>query len=435
MEGEGYMIIKTKPSNAIIEYLNKNKIVNSNIIGVIENEPDAEIYVDNEEGPNIVLVRYEYFNYIYTENDELLEEMLENSFKDNFYGFSGVYRPLADKIRKKYPLTWESRCALYYLPEENLDLSLIKNPVKDVDLEDANVIDEFYTYRHPGSIEKIKKDIVNRPSSAVYVKDDIASWVLVHNDNSMGIMYTKEEYRKRGYAVDASIDLASKIINQGKIPFLQIVKSNTMSPSLAAKCNFIKHGYADWFGIIAGAPQYIIDASNKSKINHLKTIENFNYMKDEKLSSMYLHMYSFNDEYEKIQDFSVLKVTDVEMMNIWCETLIDGLDLSDKIKESFRPVVYRAVSNSENGYTLYIGMLDGKPVATTAFHKFDDDDAIGLCFTAIKAESSKNEIRVATIIEALKSEKDDKLELVVMQSPEKYAGIMKSIGFVHIHYK
>lgn len=426
------MIIKTKSSKAIFEFLNKNKIVNLNIIGVIENEPEAEIYVDNEASPNIVLVRHEYFNYIYTEEDELLEEMLEALFKDNFYGFSGVYRPLAEKIRNKYLVNWESRCALYYLPKENLNLSLIKNPVKSIDLKDANVVDEFYTYRHPGSIEEIKKDILNRPSSAVYVNDDIASWVLVHKDNSMGIMYTKEEYRKKGYAVDASIDLASKIINQGKIPFLQIVQSNTMSPGLATNCNFVKHGYADWFGIIAGSPQDLIDVINNSKINHLKSLEDFNYIKDGKLNPMYLPMFCFKDDYEKIKDFSLEKAVGSEMINTWCKTLIEGIDLEEERKEFFKEIVYRAVSNSENGYTLYVGMLNGKPVSTTAFHKFDDE-VQGLYFTTVKSENNRNKISTATIIEALKSEKREGLELVVVHSTEEYAGSLKKIGFVHSH--
>ena len=426
------MIIKTKPSKAINEYLNKNKIANANIIGVIENEPEAEIYVDNEESPNIVLVRYEYFNYIYTEDDELLEEMLENLFKDNFYGFSGVYRPLAEKIRKRYSITWESRCALYYLPEKNLNLSLIKNPVKAVDLEDAKTVDEFYTYRYPGSIEKINKDLLNRPSSAVYIDSDIASWVLVHNDNSMGIMYTKEEYRKRGYAIDVTIDLASKIISQGKVPFLQIVESNTMSPELAANCNFVKHGYADWFGIIAGVPQELIDVNNKSKINHLKTLENFEYIKDEKLNYMYLPMYCFKDEYEKVQGFSITKVVDMEMTNLWCETFIAGTDLNEDTKETFKEILCRAVSNSENGYTLYMGMLNGTPVSTTAFHKFDDE-VLGLYFTSVRDQDRRNEIRKVTMIEALKSEKSERLEFVVIQSPEGYVEMLAQMGFVHSH--
>lgn len=432
MEGEGHMIIKTKTSKAIIDYLNRNRIVNLNIIGIIENEPEAEIYVDNEESPNIVLVRHGYYNYIYTEDDELLDEMLETLFKNNFYGFSGIYKPLAQKIRKRYLVNWESKCTLYYLPEENLDLSLIKNPVKSIDLKDAKVVDDFYTYRYPGSIEKIKKDIINRPSSAVYINGDIASWVLIHNDNSMGIMYTKDTYRKNGYAVDVSIDLASKIIDLGKTPFLQIVEGNTMSPNLAAKCNFVKHGYADWLGIIAGVPQELIDANNNSRINHLKTIEGFEYLKDENLNYMYLPMFCFKNEHEEIEDFSVIKVVDMELMKIWSNTLVEGMNLNEEVKGSFKEKVYKAVSNSQNGYTLYMGMLKGEPVSTTAFHKFDDE-VLGLYFTAVKGDHWRNEIRRATVIDAIQSEKNESLELIITQSTEKYVGILREIGFTQSH--
>lgn len=428
------MIVKTKPSEEIIEYLNQNKIVNLNIIGVIENEPEAEIYVDNEEVSKGVLVRYEYFNYIYTEDDEFLDEVLETLFKDNFYGFSGVYRPLAEKIRKRYLVTWESRCSLHYLPKKNLDLSLVKSSVKSVDIKDAEIVDRFYTYRNPESLEKIKKDILHRPSSAIYVNGDIASWVLVHNDNSMGIMFTKEEYRKKNYAVDTSIDLALKIIKLEKIPFLQINEANNMSPGLAAKCGFVKHGYADWFGIIEGTPKELIDLNNQSRNNHIKSIEGFRYIDEKELNCMYLPLYCFNNEYEKIDGFTTEKVIDNEMINIWCETLINALEIRENIKIFFEDIVYKAISNTDNGYTLYLGILNGEIVSTTALVKLEND-ILGLYFLAVKPEMRGMGIEQATVIEALKNATENNdTELILLQSSDKYVDMFKKIGFIHSHY-
>jgi hypothetical protein len=251
MEGEKNMIIRTKHSKAVFDFLKENLIINLNIIGFLENQPDAEVYVDNEEKPTGVLAKKDYFSYIYTENDDFLNEVLSTFYKDGYFGFSGVYRPLAEKIRSRFKIDWESRCALYYLPNKEVDRSLIKNPVQPVQMKDAETIDYYYTYKDETSIERIKIDIEKRQSSAVYVNGDIASWVLIHNDNSMGIMYTKEEYRKKGYAVDVTIDLADKILKSGKVPFLQINEANNMSPGLASKCGFVHDGtYSDWFGII-----------------------------------------------------------------------------------------------------------------------------------------------------------------------------------------
>jgi len=69
---------------------------------------------------------------------------------------------------------------------------------------------------------------------------------------------------------------------------------------------------------------------------------------------------------------------------------------------------------------------------STAFHKFDDE-VLGLYFTTVKSGNNRNEIRRATIIEALKIERNDQLEFVVTQSPKTDAGIMEKIGFVQSH--
>ncbi|MGH4139139.1 GNAT family N-acetyltransferase [Clostridium sp.] len=428
------MIVKTKPSELIMEYLNKNKIINSNIIGIIENEHEAEIYVDNEEVSRGVLVRFEYFNYIYTEEDEFLDEVLETLFKDNFYGFSGVYRPLAQKIRERYLVVWESRCSLHYLPTENLDLCLIKNPVKSICIKDAEMVDKFYTYRHPGSLDQIKKDISNRPSSAIYANGDIASWVLIHNDNSMGIMFTKEEYRKKNYAVDTSLDLALKIIELGKIPFLQINEANNMSPGLAAKCGFVKYGYADWFGIIEGTPKSLIDTNNQDRNNHLKALEGFKYSDDKELNCMYLPPYIFNSEYEKIEGFTIEKVIDDNMITKWCETFVSSLEMEENQKDIFRDIVYKTVSNTENGYTLYSGILNGEIVSTTAFSKLDND-CLGLYFWSVKPSMRRRGIARATVIEALKTvTKSDDIEFILLQSTANYQDMFEKMGFVHSHY-
>ena len=428
------IITKTKKSKSIMEYLKKNEIVNLNIIGIIENESEAEIYVDNEDVPNGVLVRHGYFNYLYTEDDNFLDKVLEELFKDNFYGFSGLYRPIAEKIKRRYLVTWENRCSLYYLPKENLDLSLIKNPVRSIDIEDSETVDDFYTYRDSESIEKIKKDILYRPSSAVYVNGSIASWVLTHNDNSIGIMYTKKEYRKKGYAVDVTIDIASKIIKSGKIPFLQIVESNNMSTGLAAKCGFESHGYADWFGVIVGTPQPIIDINNKIKSNHLDTIEGFTYLKDEKLNCMYLAPHGFKEKYEEIQGFTLEKVTGSEGIDLWCEVLISSLNIDENEKSSFKNIVYKAVSKVENRYNLYIGILNGRPVSAIALLKYETD-IIGLYFAAVIPEIRGRGVGRATIIEAIKiGIKNHDVEFVLLQSPERYGKIFEDIGFIHSHY-
>lgn len=274
------MLIKTKKSQAIIDYLKEDLLINLNMIGVIENVPKAEIYVDNVNNPNGVFIKKDYFNYIYSKEDKFINEVCDKFFKDNSYGFSGVKASIAEKIKRKFKVDWENSCTLYYMPKDNLNLNLIKNNVQSIDIKDTEIIHKYYKYKHTGSIEAIKKCIQYRPSSAIYINDEIVSWLLIHNDNSMGIMYTKEEHRRKGYAVDVTIDLVYKVIKNGKIPYIQIVNKNKKSSILATKCGFIECGVVSWFGITAGTTKGVNKLNNQSKEEFLEKFNDENIFRD-----------------------------------------------------------------------------------------------------------------------------------------------------------
>ncbi len=243
-------MIRTSLNKKITDFLNSNEIVNLNIKGIIHNNPDAEIYVDNEESIRGVLVSNDFFYSLYTEHDDVLDHFLSRiSQNEEHIGFSGLHRPITEKILKRFEEVWRNPCDIYYLPVERFNPDIKKNITQAIRPEDAEIVNEFYAFRSETSIENIRKDIASRFSSAIYVDGELASWVLTHEDNSMGIMYTREEYRNRGFAVDVTIDLAGKIMEAGHIPFLQILESNTQSPGLARKCGFVKADKCDWFGV------------------------------------------------------------------------------------------------------------------------------------------------------------------------------------------
>lgn len=243
------MLIQTENSKIITDFLRKDLIINLNILGILNNQPEAKIYVDDVINPEGIWVNNGYFNYIYSKNEKFVNEVLESFDVPGEYGFSGVEKSIADRFNERFNVVWNNSCDLYYLPKENLDLSLIKNPVKMIDIKDAETIDSFYTFRDEGSFNKIQEDILLRPSTGIYIDGELVCWLLTHDDNSLGIMYTKEQFRNRGYAVDLTVDLSAKHFNKNLIPFLHIEKNNNMSPGLAKKCGFIKFADIEWFGI------------------------------------------------------------------------------------------------------------------------------------------------------------------------------------------
>lgn len=243
------MLIKTKKSKAIIDFLQKDLIVNLSILGILENRPDAKVYVDNIDKPNGVLANIGYFNYLYSKDEAFIEAAIDSFNKPGEYGFSSLEKSIADKFMNKYDVVWKNPCKIYYYPEKSVDLSKIKNPVKSLDIKDAETVNSFYTFRPEEALEKIKDSILERPSSGVYTNDELVCWSLTHVDNSFGIMYTKEEHRHKGYAIESTLNLISQHLNKGLLPYLLIENTNNMSPSLAKKCGFVESVYVDWFGI------------------------------------------------------------------------------------------------------------------------------------------------------------------------------------------
>jgi hypothetical protein len=435
LEGEAEMIIKTKLSKPIYDFLNKNKLINLNLIGFLENVPDAEVYVDNEENPTGVVARKGYYSSLYTENDDFLYEILDTLYKDGFYGFRAVYRPIAEKIRSRFVVNWESLNALYYLPAKEVDLSLIKNPVRPIDIKDLETVNNFYTYKDEESLEKIRDDIENRPSSAVYVDGDIASWVLIHNDNSMGIMYTKEEYRGKGYAVDVTIDLTNKILKSGHVPFLTIVDGNNMSPGLARKCGFIHEGiYTDWFGVIAGTPKDFIGWHEECDAKFEKAIkgieEQLKPQVKEKPECMYIVNGIENKSIDIPENFKIEAAEDNERKLVWCTTLADGLNIESQKRKAFVEKLMEAVTNEDYEFKLFLGTVDEKPVSTTAFLRHFDD-IYGIYMTSVIETANRDNILEATLLESLKKAKDYNIYLSFISSEESESDFYKKIGFVH----
>lgn len=425
------MIIKTETSKAIIDFLKENLLVNLNIIGAIENIPEAEIFVDDVEKPKGVIVNKGYFNYIYSEEGSFIEEFMDTFLKDGFYGFAGIDADIAERIQKKFQVSWENPCALYYLPKENLDLSLIKNPVQDIDLKDVEIIDKYYEFRHPGSVEVIRKDIELRPSSAVYVDGEPACWVVAHDDNSMGIMYTREEHRRKGYAIDVTMDLARKIYDRGTVPYLQIIERNSMSPGLAKKCNFVKCGQVSWFGIVVGMPKEFINANKESRKQFVESLScgdrYLTFFDKSKQEEMYLLLNKIKENYELAEGFNLKQVDSEERMNIWSNIVCKGYEILDEHIEEFKKMLLALKDNSS--YKFYIGYENGEPVSSSALLKLDDDTCGMYCAATLPSHRNKG-IGASTIIETLKDAKKNAVELILIQAPEEYISLFKSLGFV-----
>lgn len=237
----------------------KYKFENLNIIGRIRNSTDIEIYSMDTNKENLSsFIMYDENRWYapFSNDEEELKNIIANyNFNDN-PDFCGVPFSIAELIKdtlsKEYVLDWDEHCYLFYLPQEknNIyldDTSIDLDSLREHDLE---LVNEFYTYKEEGSSEYLRECILNRPSSVYRDENGKAiSWALVREDNSMGVMYTLKEHRKKGLAKIVSKDLIKKVINTGYTPYVHIVEDNNPSINLAKELGMVNWGKVLWFGM------------------------------------------------------------------------------------------------------------------------------------------------------------------------------------------
>ena len=244
-------MIKIQDYNIIKNLVEKNKIENLNVLGRIKNSKTYEIFVDNIDNPKGFIFKDDYWHVPFAEDKKSFEQILKNfNFQDEF-GFCGIKKEnffLTTQTLKEYNLDWEEQCVLYYLPED-FDLK-VDEILPSLNESHVDLVNTYYTYKEEGSEEYLKECILTRPSSMIAdEKNNPISWALIREDNTMGVMYTLKEHRKKGLAKKITFDLIYKVKSRGDIPYVHIREDNEPSKGLARETGMIYWGDVTWFGM------------------------------------------------------------------------------------------------------------------------------------------------------------------------------------------
>lgn len=253
------MIQIIEKSEAVIEFLRRDGLVNTNILSYLDYDKNAKIYSFKGDVERGVIVGQR----IYTTEDDFMVATTDVEFLRAFWDFlpkgtasffSGVAKPSFDILLKVSGVApdWQSLCKTYayigdgdFYFEDNLTY-----PHDALNVDDAEVVNHFYTYKHEESLTQIRRNIEDFDTSCIRIDGELAAWCLVHEDGSLGPLYTKEEFRRKGLGALVSARLMQKLVSKGKTPFVHIVHDNTNPLALVAK--FPQMAFTHdcvWFGL------------------------------------------------------------------------------------------------------------------------------------------------------------------------------------------
>ena len=233
------MILQKISHKQAYEYVSKMGILGIALEGFLYNNPDVEDVYSTIDLDGLLIFKDD-FTLLHSLNEEFLscayDFVGENAF------FNCVDFKTASFLQNNLGAFNISYCHIYgylkSLPNSNPFPPPKGLKLKQIDLKDLDVINDYYTYKSPKSKQKLCHEITSRASSALYDGDKIVAWNLLHDDNAMGVMFVPPEYRNKGFAQIVAFDLLKRVVQSGKIPYVQIVDGNNPSICLAQKLGF-----------------------------------------------------------------------------------------------------------------------------------------------------------------------------------------------------
>jgi ribosomal protein S18 acetylase RimI-like enzyme len=213
--------------------------------GLADN-PDQRVLMDDLTAPSYVVLSMRWRNIVYARNLWAFRRFMSEIPKGR-KGFACLPANYVGYLHKFYTVDWETKCRVFIVPEDWKPLPVVDLPTESIRPSDAGKVSKLWPYGD--DVEYIKSRMEKAPSVAVYFKDKLAAFTLIHGDGSMGILHVMEKYRNEGLAQLVSVRLIEIMRKRGDIPWCAIVVENRASLRLSRKMGFREVFRASWIGI------------------------------------------------------------------------------------------------------------------------------------------------------------------------------------------
>lgn len=219
----------------ILEHFRKDPIRNLSIIGFFEENEPLKVF---HEGETYVLTGKsdEEWTYISSSSPEELEKLLTIHGLPSKY-FASLEDWMLPVIVKNYKPDWVFSSYRYFLPD---NISVTNPEINTISLngEWANYLFAHYLYKKYSSRDYIRERLEKGISAGIMINKQLVSWGLTHDDNSIGMIHTLDNFRRKGYAEVVLRSLIQKKRELKRTVFLNTEPENVNPQYLVKKLGF-----------------------------------------------------------------------------------------------------------------------------------------------------------------------------------------------------
>lgn len=148
--------------------------------------------------------------------------------------FSVKQKECADILAEKYHKPFQFACyqavytkneAIEYKLPLNTQIHLIESKDKETIYKNYQLMDHQY----------IDDKIANKHLWGLYEENQLAGFIGIHNEGTMGMLEVLPDYRRKGYGLLLESFLINEFLKRKMIPFCQVEENNQISLSLQRK--------------------------------------------------------------------------------------------------------------------------------------------------------------------------------------------------------
>ncbi|MFQ5914326.1 MAG: GNAT family N-acetyltransferase [Nitrospinota bacterium] len=185
---------------------------------------------------------------LFAVDEGLAERILDGIDWSREVRFSGLDTRFLSLVRRRAGTVSDNPCGMFRLektgfrPFQAPDAGT--HPVEPLRREDAALITRYWAYGEDESYPLSR--IEGSPTTCIRIGGQPVAWALVHYDGSIGMVYTLEEHRRKGYARAVVSALVEERFRSGRAPFCFIVDGNQASVRLFQGLGFFRQADLSW---------------------------------------------------------------------------------------------------------------------------------------------------------------------------------------------
>ncbi|XP_016964378.1 uncharacterized protein LOC108034111 [Drosophila biarmipes] len=142
-----------------------------------------------------------------------------------------------------YSLVLSKEEALYFYVEPPVGFSL-----KPLEVDDAQVVDDHWEWREPGSLPYIRRQISCTTSVGLFKDEDneLVAWCIRAQDGLLAALQVKAAYQRRGFGAIIVKEFSRREAEQGRDIITEVSSENQPSLNLFKKLGFRYNDQCHW---------------------------------------------------------------------------------------------------------------------------------------------------------------------------------------------